>query len=128
MKKWIAAVCAWVLVLLPFSARAQNPNIVFILADDMGYGDVHALNPKSRIPTPNLDGLATAGMFAIRDGRWKLVLGNGSGGREQPRGRPFQKPYALFDMQEDISERNNVIDDYGEVAARLEELCEQMRK
>ncbi|MCP4816683.1 MAG: sulfatase-like hydrolase/transferase, partial [Planctomycetaceae bacterium] len=41
---------------------AQLPNIVFILADDMGYGDVHALNPKSRIPTPHLDQLSASGM------------------------------------------------------------------
>ena len=42
-------------------ASARRPNIVFILADDMGYGDVRALNARSRIPTPNLDGLAAAG-------------------------------------------------------------------
>ena len=41
---------------------ANRPNIVFILADDMGYGDVQALNPKSRIPTPNLNRLAKEGM------------------------------------------------------------------
>ena len=39
------------------------PNIVYILADDLGYGDVHALNPKrGKIPTPNLDKFATQGM------------------------------------------------------------------
>ena len=37
-------------------------NIVFILADDMGYGDVAALNPDSTIPTPHLDRLAKEGM------------------------------------------------------------------
>ena len=41
---------------------ANRPNIVFILADDMGYGDVQALNPKSGIPTPNLNRLAKEGM------------------------------------------------------------------
>ena len=34
------------------------PNIIFILADDMGYGDIEALNPNSRIPTPYLNTFA----------------------------------------------------------------------
>jgi arylsulfatase A-like enzyme len=38
------------------------PNIVLILADDMGIGDVGAYNGASKIPTPNLDTLASAGM------------------------------------------------------------------
>ncbi|NRB43340.1 MAG: sulfatase-like hydrolase/transferase, partial [Verrucomicrobiales bacterium] len=41
---------------------AQKPNIIFIMADDMGSGDVRALNSKSRIPTPNLDRLSREGM------------------------------------------------------------------
>lgn len=43
-------------------ATADRPNIVFILADDLGYGDVHCLNPDSKIATPNLDRLAAQGM------------------------------------------------------------------
>lgn len=39
------------------------PNIVIILADDMGYGDVGVLNPESKIPTPNLDRLAKDGLI-----------------------------------------------------------------
>ncbi len=44
-------------------ALAQHPNIVYILADDLGYGDVGALNPEGKIKTPHLDQLASAGMI-----------------------------------------------------------------
>jgi arylsulfatase A len=44
-------------------ARAYSPpNIVLILADDLGYGDLQCYNEESRIPTPNLDRLAREGM------------------------------------------------------------------
>ncbi len=38
------------------------PNIVYILTDDLGYGDVSIYNPQGKINTPNLDGLAKQGM------------------------------------------------------------------
>jgi arylsulfatase A-like enzyme len=41
---------------------AARPNFVVILADDLGWGDAHCYNPSSRIPTPNLDRLASQGM------------------------------------------------------------------
>jgi arylsulfatase A-like enzyme len=40
----------------------MKPNIIYILADDMGYGDLGANNPDSKIPTPNLDRLCGEGM------------------------------------------------------------------
>ncbi len=47
-----------------FGQNAENyrPNIVIIYADDMGYGDLHVQNPHSKIPTPNLDQLASEGI------------------------------------------------------------------
>lgn len=41
---------------------SDRPNIIFILADDMGYGDVRHLNPDCCFPTPNLDRLGREGM------------------------------------------------------------------
>ena len=40
----------------------NRPNIIVILADDLGYGDPRVYNADSRVPTPSLDELARAGM------------------------------------------------------------------
>ena len=42
---------------------AEKPNVIVILADDMGYGDCSAYNVKSKIETPNIDRLAREGML-----------------------------------------------------------------
>ena len=61
MRRVVAAVllaAAW-----SAAAAAQTrPNVVLILADDLGYGDVGAFNPGGRIPTPHLDRLAREGL------------------------------------------------------------------
>ncbi len=44
------------------AAASGQPNILFILADDLGYGDVACYNKESKVPTPNLDRLAREGM------------------------------------------------------------------
>ncbi len=81
---------------LPVLFAATNaPNIVFILADDLGYGDVRCFNPAGKIPTPNLDRLASEGIrftdahsssavctptrYGILTGRynWRSALKNG---------------------------------------------------
>ncbi|MBK1876040.1 sulfatase family protein [Pelagicoccus mobilis] len=45
-----------------FAFGSEKPNIVYILADDMGPGDVVAYNQDCKFPTPNLDRLAMEGM------------------------------------------------------------------
>ncbi len=74
---------------------AEAPNIVYILADDMGYGDIQALNANSKISTPHLNRLTNEGMhftdahsgsavctptrYGILTGRyaWRTKLKNG---------------------------------------------------
>ncbi len=73
----------------------EKPNIIFILADDMGYGDVSALNKDSKIKTPYIDKMAENGVvftnahssssvstptrYGILTGRynWRSTLKNG---------------------------------------------------
>ncbi|MFI3291366.1 MAG: arylsulfatase [Opitutales bacterium] len=44
------------------SYAAKKPNIIFILADDLGYGDVSCLNPEGKIKTPVLDKMSENGL------------------------------------------------------------------
>ncbi|MGH9627641.1 MAG: sulfatase-like hydrolase/transferase, partial [Bryobacteraceae bacterium] len=43
-------------------AAEQKPNIVYILADDLGWGDLKCYNSESQIPTPNAERLASQGI------------------------------------------------------------------
>ena len=44
------------------SAFSAPPNVLLILADDLGYGDVRCYNADAKVPTPNIDKLAGDGM------------------------------------------------------------------
>ncbi|MDA7978025.1 MAG: arylsulfatase [Pirellulales bacterium] len=67
------------------------------------------------------------GMFAIRDGQWKLVLGNGSGGRQQPKGKPFEQPYQLFDLTVDPGESLNVAANHPEIVEAMTKRFHQIQ-
>lgn len=63
MKK-IAALLAVLFTAQAPTYAAGHPNIIYILADDMGYGDIGILNPsRGKILTPSLDKLAAQGMI-----------------------------------------------------------------
>lgn len=55
----LAFLCAGCRTAPPTSAK---PNILIILTDDLGYGDIACYNPASKVPTPHVDALARRGM------------------------------------------------------------------
>lgn len=50
------------LALAQGKSATDKPNIVYILADDQGWGDTTSNNPESKIPTPGIDRIAREGM------------------------------------------------------------------
>ena len=44
------------------AAPASRPNVVLVLADDLGHGDLGCYQAESKVPTPNLDAIAAAGL------------------------------------------------------------------
>jgi len=62
IRKHLRAICLFLSLASTVNAENSKPNIVYILADDMGYGDVSALNPESKINTPNIDAIAKEGL------------------------------------------------------------------
>jgi len=68
-----------------------------------------------------------SGMFAIRQGKWKLILGRGSGGWSG-RGRPEDPPVQLYDMSMDASERKNLCTEYPDIVERLTKLLQKYKQ
>jgi arylsulfatase A-like enzyme len=73
----------------------------------------------------------TAGLMSIRQGKWKLIQGLGSGGFSKPRrvkpkkGEPKGQ---LYDMKTDPGETTNVYKDHPEIVERLTALLARYRK
>ncbi|MEN9359948.1 MAG: Arylsulfatase precursor [Verrucomicrobiota bacterium] len=92
------------------SATTKPPNIVVILVDDLGYGDVSCLNPQGKIPTPQIDRLAASGVvftdahtnssvctptrYGLLTGRycWRSRLDSGVLGGDSPHLIPAARP------------------------------------
>ncbi|NQU51396.1 MAG: arylsulfatase [Bacteroidetes bacterium] len=70
------------------------------------------------------------GKFAIRKGKWKLIFCKGSGGWSNPtddKAAKLELPkYQLYNMETDISEKNNVYTDYPEIVEELSNLLEEL--
>ena len=60
-------------------------------------------------------------------GNWKLIAGNGSGGRQKPAGKNFDRPYQLYDLATDPSETKDVIEQHPKIAEKLEDALKTIR-
>jgi arylsulfatase A len=68
------------------------------------------------------------GMFSIRDGKWKLILGCGSGGFTEPQRvdpTPGELQGQLYDMQDDFQETCNLWDEEPQIVERLTSILDE---
>ena len=73
---------------------------------------------------------SSTGLFAIRQGRWKLLLHSGSGGNKEYQRDPayavyYSKPVQLYDMTADPYETVNLAESHPEIVAQLTALLKQ---
>jgi len=68
------------------------------------------------------------GMFCIRQGRWKLIVGRGSGGWTKVKTAKTDPPGQLYDMQSDSGEKANVWREHPDVVKRLAGLLARYKK
>ena len=106
--------------------------IGFSLPDNVGE-DSFSLFPLTKgqdwtVPRAPVVHHSSNGMFSLRKGKWKMVFGSGSGGRQKPVGKPFEEPYFLFNLENDPSETKNVISQFPKVAKHLTEQLDSLMK
>ena len=120
------------------SQTVSVTDIMATLGDMVDYSDetgqdsfslLPILTGKSKIISrPPVVHQSFDGMFALRKGPWKMVFGNGSGGRQVPQGSPFTKPYQLFNLENDPQETINVIDQYSDIAQEMTDMLDEIRR
>lgn len=82
-------------------------------------------------PRPPVVLHSSEGMFAIREGPWKLIRGLGSGGFSEPRlveAKPGEPAGQLYHLRRDPGETVNLYEKHPEVVSRLEGLLEDVRR
>lgn len=96
------------ILLLAITGQAgKKPNVIYILADDLGYGDLGCYGQQT-IQTPQLDQMAADG---IRKGKWKLIL--------QKTGIVRKPEPELYNLDKDPSEQTNVARQNPEIVSEL---------
>lgn len=71
------------------------------------------------------------GMFSIRQGPWKLILGRGSGGFTEPGGfepKAGEPKGQLYNLKQDLCETNNLWAEHPEIVEHLTKLLEKYKR
>ncbi len=95
-------------------AADGRPNILFVMLDDMGYGDGAVRRTT----------LHRGKFLGLRSGKYKYMEKPGSGGFSKVEIRRGDPPGQLYDLENDLAETRNL---YAEIPEKVEELKALLR-
>ena len=129
------------------TAAPAPPNVVIIMADDLGWGDISAYHPESLIETPHIDKLTTQGLsftdahssasvctpsrYGLLTGRycWRTSLKKQVlGGYSPLLIEAGTKTGQLYDLAKEPYEENDLYEQKPEVVKELTEMLERLRE
>lgn len=67
------------------------------------------------------------GMLAIREGKWKLIDGQGAGGYRKSKAKPSEPPAQLYNLEKDLGETTNLYAQHPEIVQRLKQSLEKIK-
>jgi len=109
-------------------AEITNQTLPYNAAEDSFSILPYLLEQQPKKPRAAVIHHSINGTFAVRYKQWKLILSDGSGGRAKPYGRPGNKPYQLFNIQDDPAETKNIINKHPKIVAELITLVNKYKK
>ena len=140
-------ICRWPAKIKPSSRSDQLVCLTDLLAmcaaivgaelSDDASQDSYNILPAMLIPDLNkpireaIVHHSLSGMFSIRQGRWKLILGRGSGGFTAPRQikpKPGEPQGQLYDLDADPGEQNNLWAEHPQIVQRLTTLLDRYKE
>ena len=93
-------------------------------------GTLKQEDPGKKATRESLVHHSAQGVYSFRQGKWKLILGSGSGGFSDPVGEALKDAEdgigQLYDLEKDPEEQSNVWSDHPEVVAELDEALKRV--
>ncbi len=110
-----------------FKGLLENDDKEHYFEDSVDFSSVFLKNTKESV-REDLVHHSISGMFSIREGAWKLIEGQGSGGWSKDADAESIADGQLYNLDNDVSETNNLYNEHPEIVKHLKEKLKRYRQ